>query len=391
MGNGALITTSTGAIQVNTLSSYWLPNKITGFLPAEAPVKPEDLILSGYDSLRRIGLIAPELGSISDTKLGEFVSTLPVEPDIDPFHTTPAMCEAIIRAYVNIAAHLIHRPYFSPHRELPPAIARPLWIFSLYADRPPSLTYASYVLGNFTSPVRTRMLPQEFKIAQTPSGTPDEEWFIAAHLSVESIGGEVVEAIQNIERSLDINDIDTIVMFLESIESSVSFAAEIMPTIMDRMDADVFLYKIRPLLYGHDQITFRGVDNDRVVTYIGETGAQSGVIRAVDAILDIQHSAEINTSMNRFLMCAPPVHQQFFNYAAKVGKRLSTMKGNARISTAHQAAASALTEFRKSHLRAVASYLMPNGKKLAEYGTGGTRLTEWLKKMIDETKSSRGH
>lgn len=373
------------------LDYFWEPNNNTGFLPRAIPITPIELASSKIFSLSVIGSVAPKLGWMSDDEIEEIVAVLPIESDIDPSNESVALCESVVRAYVNIAAHLIHRPNFVSRRELPAVIAKPLWIFSKYVQRPPSLTYASYVLANFTTPVRSRMMPSDFIIPQTPSGTADEEWFIASHLSVESTGGEVVEAIFDIEKGLQHNDTEEIVKALESIESCMCFAAEIMPTIMDGMDADVFIKKIRPLLYGHDQITFRGVDGDRLVTYIGETGAQSGVIKAVDAILGIQHSTEITSTMNRFLMCAPPVHQRFFDYASQLGKHLSDVTFDTRISSARHSAIAALTEFRKSHLRAVASYLMPNEKKLAEYGTGGTRLTEWLKRMIDETKNSNDH
>lgn len=385
---GLLIVENRMIDQINSFDSYWAPNVSTGFLPRTLPKKPEELATSENASLCLIGLVTPKLGAMSDDELEKFVRCLPTDPDFNHLDLKPQISEAIVRAYVNIAAHLIHRPHFASRKELPSVIAKPLWDFSKYVSRPPSLTYASYVLANFTTPTRSRMKTADFSIAQTPSGTADEEWFIASHLSVESTGGEVVKAIYDIEKALQQNDVEAIVMALDSIESCMHFAAKIMPTIMDGMDADIFTYKIRPLLYGHDQIVFRGVDDDRVVTYIGETGAQSGVIKAVDAILDIQHSAEITASMDRFLMCAPPVHQRFFDYTSQLGKRLSDATYDTRISSARHSAVAALTEFRKSHLRAVASYLMPNGKKLAEYGTGGTRLTEWLKKIIDETNNT---
>lgn len=371
----------------HSLNSYWAPNKNTGFIPQKVPIKPEDLVSSQYSSLRAIGTVAPKLGSMPDDELEEFVTDLSDEPDITPSSTTPALCEAVVRSYVNIAAHLIHRPQFVSRRELPEAIARPLWSFSQYTGRPPSLTYASYALANFTTPAQRRMLPEDFQIAQTPSGTADEEWFVAAHLSIESTGGEVVEAIEAIEKSIQNTDVNAIVTALESIESCLAFSTKVMPTVMERMNADVFLNKIRPLLYGHAQITFRGVDGDRAVTYVGETGAQSGVIRAIDSILSIEHSAEITTPMNKFIQCAPPAHQKFFEYTSGVGKQLLAMNKNPKISSAHHSTKAALTKFRESHLRAVANYLMPDGKKLAKYGTGGTHHAKWLKQMINETKN----
>lgn len=317
--------------------------------------------------------------------LEEYVANLPIL-HMDEINQEPTEVEALILALVNIAAHLIHRPFFSPRQELPPAIACPLWELSAKVGRPPSLTYASYVLANFTNPIRPRMMPADINVAQTPTGTPDEEWFVAVHLAAETAGGEVVKAIKEIEEGLSTQNTDQIVNAIEAIESVLLFANEVMPTITERMDADIFRDIIRPLLYGHKKIIFRGVPGEPQVSYVGETGAQSGMVRAADLVLGINHSEDIKKSLKHFLVCAPRKHRQFFEYSATIGSKLRAVASDNHIAKARGEALFAMAEFRSTHLNVVKEYLVPKGLKLTERGTGGTDFTDWLQIIIDETK-----
>jgi indoleamine 2,3-dioxygenase len=373
---------------METMDSFWAPSHVTGFLPERVPLLPDDLASSSYPSLRALGGVASKLGRFSDAEIEEFVSSLPSEMDAIPEALDPAECEAAIRAYVNLAAHLIHRPHFAPQRQLPPAVARPLWAFSAHAGRAPSLTYASYVLANSTVPVSLRTPTRQLEIAQTPTGTADESWFVGVHLSVESAGGEVVAAIDGMETALDNDDEGLILGAIQAIESAVRFANDTMPTVRDRLDPQVFRDIIRPLLYGHDRILFCGVPGEPTVTYIGETGAQSGMIRAADVALAVEHSDAITTSLSRFLACAPPTHQRDFARAAAIGRRIVSRRLSPLVREARRAAIMALSVFRRTHLAVVSEYLAPGGQKLTHRGTGGTDFQVWLKRLIDETEAA---
>jgi len=323
---------------------------------------------------------------LSDKDLSDFVDSLDDDLDIDLSTMPSAEHEGIVRAYVNIAAHLIHRPAFAERKELPAAIGGPLWRFSKIVGRPPSLTYASYVLANFTSPISARTAAGDLHIAQTPTGTDDEAWFVAVHLSVESTGGAIVDAAYAIERCLDSKDESTLISALRDVESSLIFAADAMPTVRERLDADVFVKDIRPLLYGHDEICFRGVPGDPVVTYIGETGAQSGAIRAADAVLGTPHSEATTVPMNRFLECAPLNHRRFCQRATAIGNRLATEIDAPQVRNARHTALLALTEFRRTHYKVVSDYLTPKGHAVTSHGTGGTRFKVWLQEIVEETE-----
>lgn len=365
-------------------NNIWTPNSITGFLPSEEIPSLSELDGLENTDLKKISIFARDLGSKSDLSLEHFVSTLTGDLP-DPSNVSDAMSEAIVRAYTNIAVHFIHRPHFKERQALPPAIAVPLWDFSKKVGRQPSLTYASYVLANFEGFPRPRMNPEEFLIAQTPSGTPDEEWFVAAHLAVESTGGEVMGAIRKIETALDSNDTAAMVEALNIIESSMGFSAGIMPGVMKGMDPVIFREKIRPLLHGHGKVVFQGVEGNPSVTYIGETGAQSGVIRAVDLLLAVVHEKKIQDPIDRFATCAPPAHQKAFAEIKRIGERLSLVN-NTSVFKAIYGASENLYEFRRNHSGAVDDYLTQQGKELAVQGTGGTHFRNWLGGLIRETK-----
>lgn len=374
--------------QPEAMDVLWAPSEATGFLPRRVPDPPAALVASEHSTLRTLGLMTPGLGRMLDREVDELVESLAAEPDISPHAFSPTCCEAVVRAYVCLAAHLIHRPYFAPRRELPASVARPLWSFSAHVKRPPSLTYASYVLANLTTPVYGRLPPAELRIAQTPSGTSDEEWFVAVHLAVESAGGEVVAAIRRVDEALDQRDIPTLIDAIAAIEACLQFATDIMPAVKEKLDPDVFRNTIRPLLYGHDVISFRGVDGNPAVTYIGETGAQSGMIRAADAVLGAQHSDAMTASMNRFSLCAPLSHQHYFQTATFVGLRLATNVHGRAVCDARRSALQALARFRRTHLSVVTEYLAPGGRDLVERGTGGTNFQVWLQRLISETEKA---
>ena len=367
---------------------YWQPNTALGFVPISPPPSPSDLCTSSVPFIRTLGSSTPVLGDMSDDAITDFVSALP--GSITPLlqNISIPLAESLLRCYVNIAAHLIHRPRFSESRSLPHQVAVPLWSLSSMVRRPPSLTYATYVLSNFASIISPLSPPQLLAISQTPSGTTDESWFVAVHLSVESAGGVVVSAANTIERALCFDDYESIVSAMESIESSLEFAVSMMPTVKERLDPGIFRAKIRPFLFGHSPVQFTGVPNNPTITYIGETGAQSGFIKAADSLLGTLHSAETIASMDHFLACAPHSHRLFFDRASAIGLRLSLIRTHAKLRRTRKSCLQLLAKFRRIHLAIVNDYLLPDGQVLSDRGTGGTFFQTWLQSIIVETDKS---
>lgn len=372
---------------VNNIVAIWTPNDKIGFLPSVMPSTPLELSRSNSSSIKLVSESASNLGVMTNRELEDLVSALSNEPEVDPEDTDPALCEAILRAYVCIAAHLIHRPGFVQRKELPAPIARPIFAFSKYVKRPPSLTYASYVLANFATPIPPRTHPSEIKVAQTLTGTKDEKWFIAVHLAAESVGAEVVSAINIMAAAFPKDNSELLVSALESIESSIEFANSIFSTVIGNIDPEIFRNSVRPYLFGHSDIKFKGVSGEPNVTYVGETGAQSGMMRAVDIALGTRHSNKTSSFFKHFSLCAPPPHQKYFKQSLKIGQDLLFFSNkNKAVKSARRAALLSVAKFRRSHLDIVNYFLVSNGRKLTETGTGGTDFINWLGNLAEETE-----
>ena len=90
----------------------------------------------------------------------------------------------------------------------------------------------------------------------------------------------------------------------------------------------------------------------------------------------------------RSTTAAPPIHQQFFEDAAKLGLRLARGEWSSEIREARRAALAALATFRRTHLRVVSEYLAPEGQNPVSLGTGGTNFKVWLQRLIDEAETA---
>ncbi|HEY4261350.1 MAG TPA: hypothetical protein VGM98_14380 [Schlesneria sp.] len=366
---------------------YWTPGTSNGFLPMQVPLVADQFSKAQHSALKWLFSLASHVYEFSDTRLSEEIDRAQVcSSDLLEEMPTEA-CEGLLRCYVFVASHRIHRPVFSLNPWLPPALAVPIWKLSQRLGRPPALTYASYVLANLQK-MPSVMGPIEcIELAGTLSGTRDEEIFIAAHLAVESAGGMVVEAIDQIRVGIETKADAPVITGLKTIAKVMQFSTSVISSIVDEMDPHVFRTQIRPWLYGFSKIVFRGVPGNPSVDYVGETGAQSGVIRAVDAILGIHHSDVTSVAMKRFLACAPPPHQEYIMGVNRLGAALKLRAEELAVKVAYQSTIAAVADFRKAHWGVVSQFLLPEGRPLVERGTGGTDYTKFLPDLIAETEA----
>lgn len=368
---------------MNEIADYWAPNSETGFIAKRAPSSVSELTSSSCEFSSLLGEYSHSFGTMSDVELAAFARDLPPPSTESSSLTRPKMYEGLLRALVSAAVHFIHRPGLKEMKRVPHSIAVPMFRYSELVGRPPSLTYSSYVLANYEGVILPKSRAEDLKIAQTPSCTKDEEWFVAVHLAIESAGGGVYDAISKIESGIKANDAALIVYGLGEVKSTMEFACQIMPTIFKRLSKDVFLERVRFLLYGHGEVELEGVNGGQKFSYVGETGAQSGVIKAVSTILGVKHNKEVRGDLRGFLNCAPPLHQKYFGETELLSDRLVALSDNAEVSNARKEALGELSRFRKLHLKVVSEYLSVSNPN--SIGTGGTVFSKWLNKLISDT------
>ncbi|WP_239406137.1 indoleamine 2,3-dioxygenase [Frankia sp. Cj3] len=369
------------------IADYWPVTEQLGFLPSAAQTA------HSFADCSQLGLLAAEslahdLPTIEDAELIDRLEAVG-EVTADGLRAlTPPQAEAAIRAYTFIACRLIHGGQLAPGRTLDSAVARPLWSLAQRLGRAPSLTYATYVLANWQSPVHGRTPPELFNVKNTFTGTPDEAWFIAVHLSIESAGGEIVAGLNRCRSGITMNTIPEVVSGLLVIESALRWSTSIFPRIEERLDPTVFTRRVRKFLFGYQDVRFGGVDSP-AISYIGETGAQSGAIRAADAGLGVRHAADIIDSIKQFLSYAPAPHRRHLEESVDLGVRLAQYahekSDNADLDHAYRSARAALGVFRDTHLRTVKKYLVGAESPYPDQGTGGTRYQHWLRQLVEDS------
>jgi hypothetical protein len=351
----------------------WSVGPSNGLLPA-TPARLDEVGV--HDPLVQADEMSEALTHTSPSDLRATIESLTVPGGLE--RLAPSAAEAALGTYSFLATRLIHDDT-GRDRRLPRVVAQPLLQLSQVAGRPPGLTYASYVLANWSSPLLPRSQPDDIVVERTFSGTSDEAWFIAVHLAVETIGGEVVGAIAECRGALDTENAGALVGPIDALADAISWSGEVLDRIGERLDASVFRDVVRPHLHGFSGITFETNPPVRV-SYVGETGAQSGLIHALDMVLAVRHPAQTERSLGRFRECAPPPHREYMRFAAAVGQEIASLaQSSAEVRRAYLRALLELQSFRDAHARIVEHYLFAGTR-----GTGGTSGHPWLRSIRDD-------
>jgi len=127
----------------------------------------------------------------------------------------------------------------------------------------------------------------------------------------------------------------------------------------------------------------------------GQTGSQSSIVPAMDALLGIGHAADpLKAYLDQLHIYRPTQHRRFIDdVRAQSNLRDFVEKaGHKALAAAYNGNVQAISDFRTRHLEYAASYINKQGKSGAgndtEVGTGGTPFMKYLKKHRDETKAN---
>jgi len=369
-----------------TTSSFWEISDSHGFLPNRG-IAPELPQSATAGAIRDVIDLSMSLGTIDDNAVSERISSLGAPTGSTLRSLSPADAEICLRAYAFVATRVIHGGLLDPGRTLQSAIAFPVWTLSERVGRPPSLTYASYILANWNGSISPRALPESIEVSTTFTSTQDERWFIIVHLAVESIGGEIVRGFKVCQEGILAKDVGRVSEGLNAIESALAWAVSALSRIDEQLRGDVFTTQVRPFLFGYNDVTFSGVTNTPTVAYVGETGAQSGVMRAADSGLGVKHSSAIGRPLERFLFYAPPPHRNYIAELGGLGESIRQVALTDReVRSKYNASLSALAAFRTLHYSVVDRYLSGARSVNPGFGTGGTAYQSWLRGLVEETQ-----
>ena len=365
-----------------------------GFLPAQDPALELPPGFARWDQLARD---LPKL-----LAAGRARAALAELPVLDPVTLSG---DGPLRRAMLVLSYFGHACVWGgpePESVIPAGVARPWCAVAARLGRPPVLSYASYALDNWrrldpSGPLELGNLA----IVQNFLGGADEDWFILVHLEIEARAARVLRELGPATSRASANDERGLTSCLESIASGIESLCQSLGRMPELCDPYVYYRRVRPYIHGWkdhpllpDGVTYEGVAafGGRPQRLRGETGAQSGIVPALDAALGVEHAGDpLRAYLAEMRDYMPPRHRAFLEAveAAPSIRAAVLRSSNRELRAAYDECLRWLEAFRSTHLDYAARYIHHQSATGAAnptaVGTGGTPFMAYLRKHRDET------
>jgi indoleamine 2,3-dioxygenase len=291
-----------------------------------------------------------------------------------------------------------------PAHVLPAVLAKPWYEVGKLVGRPPILSYTSYSIDNWY--LLDKKGPIEcgnIALLQCFLGGQDEEWFILIHIEIEKKAGKALKAIEDSQKAVAAQDLDALEKALTNLRDGIKAMYDVLARMPERCDPYVYFHRVRPYIFGWKNnpslpngVVYEGVEEyqGKGQTFRGETGAQSAIVPALDAVLGIVHEQDqLRDYLMEMRQYMPPMHVKFIE-AAENGPsvRNFVMACNKEsIKKLFNESVELVADFRALHLEYAGTYIHAQSQKTpgnpSAVGTGGTPFMVYLRKHRDETRN----
>lgn len=285
---------------------------------------------------------------------------------------------------------------------LPACLAVPWHGVAQKLGRPPVLSYSSYALHNYYRFEATREIAcGNIALIQNFLGGVDEEWFILIHVEIERQAAPALAVLHACLDAADAKDAERLETLLHIVEAAVGKIHATLKRMPEWCDPYIYYHRVRPYIHGWrnhpdlpDGLIYEGVAEyaGQAQQFRGETGAQSGIVPSLDAMLGIGHAEDIlRTYLMEMRLYMPPDHRTFIGSleARSSVREFVARAGRGSLTSVYNACVGGLEAFRALHLEYAATYIFRQAQTDAKnphaVGTGGTPFMQYLKKHRDET------
>ena len=369
-------------LNFSILESGFLPNKISTLLSNE------------FDDVEHIAKNLPKI--LANNQIESEVLNLETEKNISNLSIDELERAMLLYSYIG---HGYIWGGTSIEKVIPKNISKTWYKISQKLDRPPILSYASYALNNWKlQDVNKPFDLENIRILQNFLGGMDEDWFIMIHIAIEH---EAKEILNNLKiYYLDKNEDQS---YLENALVSIKKINQIMNRMPEKCDPFIYYNRVRPYIFGwkNNPATPNGVIYEDVEEYggnpqlfRGETGAQSSIVPALDALLGVTHSNDpLKEYLDEMRLYMPKEHRNLLN-------DLDQWSENNRSKSIREDSSVVLSDeiikevhaFRNKHLEYARIYIheqsLSNQNNSNVVGTGGTPFMKYLDKHLQETVPS---
>ena len=369
-------------LNFSILESGFLPNKISSLLSNE------------FDDVEHIAKNLPKI--LANNQIEDEVLNLETEKDISNLSIDELERAMLLYSYIG---HGYIWGGTSIEKVIPKNISKTWYKISQKLDRPPILSYASYALNNWKlQDVNKPFDLENIRILQNFLGGMDEDWFIMIHIAIEHEAKEILNNLKTYY--LDKNEDQS---YLENALVSIKKINQIMNRMPEKCDPFIYYNRVRPYIFGwkNNPATPNGVIYEGVEEYggnpqlfRGETGAQSSIVPALDALLGVTHSNDpLKEYLDEMRLYMPKEHRNLLN-------DLDQWSDNNRSNSVREDSSVVLSDkiikevhaFRNKHLEYARIYIheqsLSNQNNSNVVGTGGTPFMKYLDKHLQETVPS---
>jgi indoleamine 2,3-dioxygenase len=369
-------------LNFSILESGFLPNKISTLLSNE------------FDDVEYIAKNLPKI--LANNQIESEVLNLETEKNISNLSIDELERAMLLYSYIG---HGYIWGGTSIEKVIPKNISKTWYKISQKLDRPPILSYASYALNNWKlQDVNKPFDLENIRILQNFLGGMDEDWFIMIHIAIEHEAKEILNNLKTYY--LDKNEDQS---YLENALVSIKKINQIMNRMPEKCDPFIYYNRVRPYIFGwkNNPATPNGVIYEGVEEYggnpqlfRGETGAQSSIVPALDALLGVTHSNDpLKEYLDEMRLYMPKEHRNLLNdldqwsennRSNSIRKNNSVVLSDEIIKEVHA--------FRNKHLEYARIYIheqsLSNQNNSNVVGTGGTPFMKYLDKHLQETVPS---
>ena len=369
-------------LNFSILESGFLPNKISTLLSNE------------FDDVEHIAKNLPKI--LANNQIEYEVLNLETEKNISNLSVDELERAMLLYSYIG---HGYIWGGTSIEKVIPKNISKTWYKISQKLDRPPILSYASYALNNWKlQDVNKPFDLENIRILQNFLGGMDEDWFIMIHIAIEHEAKEILNNLKTYY--LDKNEDQS---YLENALVSIKKINQIMNRMPEKCDPFIYYNRVRPYIFGwkNNPATPNGVIYEGVEEYggtpqlfRGETGAQSSIVPALDALLGVTHSNDpLKEYLDEMRLYMPKEHRNLLN-------DLDQWSENNRSNSITEDSSVVLSDeiikevhaFRNKHLEYARIYIheqsLSNQNNSNVVGTGGTPFMKYLDKHLQETVPS---
>ena len=291
-----------------------------------------------------------------------------------------------------------------PPAHLPANLARPIVAIADRLGQAPLLPYSAYVLDNWARLDKAGPIDLEnIRMVQNFLGGADENWFVMVHVAIEAEAGVLLDNAVKLISAANAGDAAEAERLLVEMNEAWERIYAHFARMPERCDPYIYFQRVRPYIHGWannpalgDGLLYEGVDRfeGRPQAYRGQTGSQSSIVPAMDALFEVNHSDD---PLKRFLdelhHYRPVPHRRFVEDLAGRSRLRPFVEGSgsANLKQAFNACIEQVARFRTRHLEYAASYINKQMGSLKgndpDVGTGGTPFMKYLKKHRDENRA----